>query len=458
MKRSVRSRIHARTSGRAARLWLLILCVAPAALRAETPDTRASSDRFHAADAQLTGFIAALLEDNPQLRAARTHWQAQELRVPQQRALPDLQLQMRYFAETPETRVGPQEAGLGIHQGLPWKGKRALQGQRAERLAGGAGWDVQVLEHDLVSELKRTYYDAAYYQEALAINFEERELLQQFEKTTLTRYSTGEGIQQSVMKVQTEISRLLDLEVALSQQLDTATRTIARLLGRPYDDLILPHIHLPEVDFRHDAGALAKGAEGRRPEVRAAMERIEADRLWSRRQALESRPDFRVGLEYIYVGDREDESGVRNPPEDNGQDVVALVAGINIPLQRQRIKAGVAQAQQSMRARQGSLQAVRDRIAYEVQEASLRLDSLRERVELYREVLIPQAEGSLASAESAYVTDRLGFLDLLDAERVLFQARRMMHRLVSDLWVAASDLERAAGRQFPEATGRGVTS
>jgi outer membrane protein TolC len=65
-------------------------------------------------------------------------------------------------------------------------------------------------------------------------------------------------------------------------------------------------------------------------------------------------------------------------------------------------------------------------------------------------VLLPQAEGSLASAESAYVTDRLGFLDLLDAERVLFQSRKMLHRIVADQWIAATDLERAAGQRFPQ--------
>jgi outer membrane protein TolC len=408
-----------------------------------------SAASFHAPDLQLAGFITALLENNPELHAARSTWRAGVQRVPQARSLPDPQLQVRYFAETPETRVGPQEAGLGLHQSLPWRGKRALQGDRAAHLAGSMGWEVRALERELVAELKRSYYDAAYYQEALAINFEERDLLEHFERIALTRYSTGEGIQQSVMKVQTEITRLLDQETALAQQLDRLTRRIAQLLGRPDAELVLHHIHLPPLNTEHDAHTLALDACLERPEVRAAKERIEADTLWSRRQALESRPDFRVGLEYIYVDHREDALGMDNPPEDNGQDVVALVAGINIPLHRKRIRAGIAEARESTRAREEALTATQDRIRFEVQDASLRLESLAEREGLYQEVLIPQAEGSLASAESAYVTDRLGFLDLLDAERVLFQSRRMLHRILADQWIAATDLERAAGRMFP---------
>ncbi len=456
MKRSVRSRIREGTHTGPAWLLAATLCIGitgkPPLATVESAEPR-STTSFHAAEVQLAGFITALLENNPRLHAARSTWRAGVQRVPQARSLPDPQLQVRYFAETPETRVGPQEIGLGLHQGLPWRGKRALQGDRAAHLAGSMGWEVQALERDLVAELKRSYYDAAYYQEALAINFEERDLLEHFEKIALTRYSTGEGIQQSVMKVQTEITRLLDQETAFAQQLDRLTRRIAQLLGRPDADLVLHHIHFPPLDTGHDAHALALDASLERPEVRAARERIEAGTLWSRRQALESRPDFRVGLEYIYVDPRTDSLAFDNPPEDNGQDVLALVAGFNIPLHRKRIRAGIAEAQESVRAHRETLAGTQDRIRFEVQEASLRLESLAERASLHQEVLIPQAERSLASAESAYVTDRLGFLDLLDAERVLFQSRRALHRILADQWIAATDLERAAGRRFPRSTG-----
>ena len=72
-----------------------------------------------------------------------------------------------------------------------------------------------------------------------------------------------------------------------------------------------------------------------------------------------------------------------------------------------------------------------------------------ERGSLYREVIIPQAEEALASAEAAYTTGKLDFLDLLDAERVLFQVRLTYHRLLADHWKALAELERALGRSFP---------
>ena len=150
------------------------------------------------------------------------------------------------------------------------------------------------------------------------------------------------------------------------------------------------------------------------------------------------------------MGDREDQAGVLVPPEDNGKDIVAFSVGITIPLFRKRIRAGVAEAQESERANTALLRAVRDQLRFDVQDALLRADSLFERAELYRDVIIPQAEESLASAEAAYATDHLGFIDLLDAERILFQSRLSYHRLISDLWIVHADLEQAvAGGRVP---------
>ena len=54
------------------------------------------------------------------------------------------------------------------------------------------------------------------------------------------------------------------------------------------------------------------------------------------------------------------------------------------------------------------------------------------------------------AAEAAYTTGRLGFLDLLDAQRVTFQSRLALQRLRADRWIAATDLEKSLGRPFPQ--------
>ena len=361
-----------------------------------------------------------------------------------------MQLGYTYFASTPETRVGPQVHGLELSQGIPWGGKRRLQAEREESLASGATWEASDLERRLVADLKRAYFEVAYLQEALTINSEEQELLRRFESIALKRYSTGEGIQQSVVKVQTEISRLDDRRTNLQQRLDSLARRLSELIGHPDDPLNLGPIDLSLPEIRDEREKLEQAAVSDHPRVHAVEQRVDADLLWTKRRELEARPDFRFGLGYVFVNDRDDPAGVLMPPNDNGKDVLAVTVGINIPLYRKRIRSGIAEARESQRANEELLAAVRNRLRYDVQEALLRLDSLDERGRLYRDVIVPQAEESLASAEAAYTTNRLGFLDLLDAQRILFQSRLAYHRLVSDLWIALADLELAVGKPVPD--------
>jgi cobalt-zinc-cadmium efflux system outer membrane protein len=123
--------------------------------------------------------------------------------------------------------------------------------------------------------------------------------------------------------------------------------------------------------------------------------------------------------------------------------------GFNVPLQRSRRRAGVVEASENADSGRELLEATRDRLRFAVQDSIVRLESIERRARLYAELIIPQAEESLASAEAAYTTNRQNFLDLLDAERVLFESRLSYQRLLADFWIATADLELALGRRFP---------
>ena len=458
--KSSRGGVKARTSHLSALCLLLLLAPWSSAVMAASPpasetESAAESpitvDQFHSADFQLRRLMVIMLAENPAIRQAQARYRSGLQRVPQAVSLPDPQLSYRYFVRSPETRVGPQDQALDLNQAIPWAGKRRLQGERAEEFAGSLAWRVRDIQRRLVAELKTNYFHAGYIQEALTINREEVELLSRFEEIALTRYATGEGIQQSVIKVQTELTRLADREISLQRQLDIFTRRLAELLGRPGSELFLDTVALSFLAVQFDTGQLEERALVGHPRVQEIKRLVKADELWARRQNLESRPDFRVGLSYIDVGRRDDTAGTLNPPEENGKDSVSLLVGINLPIFRKRIRAGVAEARESASSNQQALDSVQDQLLYLVQEAVLRLESTGEQSRIYRDVLIPQAHESLASAEAAYTTNKLDFLDLLDAERILFQVRLTYKRLLADYWIALADIEQATGTAFPEA-------
>jgi len=404
---------------------------------------------FHSPDQQLNDLVQDLLTAQPILQAARARWHASSERIAQEKALPDPTLTYRWFASTPETRVGPQEHSLEVQQQIPWRGKRGMASQRAAHLAGSAAWRVRGQARTLVARLKHDYFHAAYLQEALAINQDETALLRRFEAIALTRYASGVGIQQNVVKVQTEISRLVDQRISLHRQLDVTRESILNVLGTPERELDLKTITLEIDDFEPVAMEQAEETLGAHPRIRDGLEQVAADDALVRRRGLEGRPDFRVGVGYTLVGRREDPLGVQIPPEDNGKDILAFTVSLNLPLHRRRNRAAAAEAELSRSAARRDVESTRDDLVLLFRDAMHRQEEAGQRALLYQEVIIPQAEASLGSAEAAYATSKIDFLELLDSERVLFQVRLTYHRQLADFWIALADVEFSLGRSFP---------
>ena len=431
--------------------WIALLSVMlPAAQAQESAqEPLVAADAFHAPDRQLEELIGVLLEENPEILSARAQSRSSLERVPQRKSLPDPLLRYRYYVQTPETRVGPQQHGLELSQSVPWFGKRDLEAERAAHEAAAVAWRVQGLARSLVAELKRSYFEAGYLQEALAVNAEQADSLRRFEQIALTRYSTGEGNQQSVIQVQTDISRLADRRSALRHRLHSVTHSMTRLLGRPEARLTLDPISLDLEGVHYQWRTLEQESVYFHPAVRALQKGIEADGVWLRRRQLDRRPDFRFELGYVFVDERDDPAAAISPPQDDGQDIWSVGVAISLPIHRKRTRAGVAEAQERLHSDEYALLTAQNHLRHAIHESILRLESIKDRARLYEEVIIPQAEKSLASAETAYTTNRQDFLGLLDVESVLFEVRLSYHRLLADYWVALADLEHGLGRRFP---------
>jgi len=123
--------------------------------------------------------------------------------------------------------------------------------------------------------------------------------------------------------------------------------------------------------------------------------------------------------------------------------------GINIPIRRDKYNAGVLEATEGLIANRKQYLNIRNEMEFSIRDQAIRIETLWEQVELFEEVLIPQAEEALRSTESAYETGQLGALDLLDSERVLLELRLINARYYADYLRALANLERAIGTKFP---------
>lgn len=419
-------------------VWLLL----PAAAVAQTYSSYG--------DPILAELLEDALERNPQVREAFAHYQAARARVPQATAFPDPMLSVTQHARTPETRVGPQTTTLSVSQRFPWFGKLSDQGKVAAKRAAVQGEMYEARRAEIVRQLKLAYFDLAFIDRALTITHEETELLDHYETLAQARYSQGEGLQQSVLKLQAEITRLLNRKRELESRRVDAEAVINTLRNRPPTETIAAVARLAEIPKSGiDREKLYAVGRERRPEVNAAFLEIESEEKAVHLARRQYYPDFTVGASWGNVLGRRDEPGRMNPPPGNGKDVYSVTVGVNIPIFRSKYDAGVHEASERFTASREAYRGIVDQVELSVRSISFRIDTLQEQIALFEGALLPQAEQALESAETGYSTGVSGVLDLLDSERVLLDARLGLARLESDYMKALAEMERAIGTAFP---------
>jgi cobalt-zinc-cadmium efflux system outer membrane protein len=69
-------------------------------------------------------------------------------------------------------------------------------------------------------------------------------------------------------------------------------------------------------------------------------------------------------------------------------------------------------------------------------------------VATYRDEILPKAEKAVAQTNEAYGLGKLPYLDVLDAQRTLAEARIAYVAALSELNVTAADLERLIGTRL----------
>ena len=116
--------------------------------------------------------------------------------------------------------------------------------------------------------------------------------------------------------------------------------------------------------------------------------------------------------------------------------------GVTLPIWRDKIAAQIAEAEAGKRASEARLTAEQIALAVEFAEKSFMFREASRTLELLTERLLRKARQSLEVAQSGYVSGKVDFLNLLDAERTLleFQLSEVEVRVQRELALAELSL------------------
>jgi len=391
----------------------------------------------------LDQLVQEALENNPEILAAKKRGEVYREKVPQSWALEDPMLGLGVVNLPTNLSFREEDMTMkeiSISQKFPFPGKRPLMREMAEKEADAVSVEIDDRANRVIKEVKTAYFDLSHVYRAKEVTQRNKQIFETLSKIAETRYATGEGIQQDVLKAHVEISRMADDLIMLDQKRVALEAKLNSLLNRDGDVSMGEPEDLIFKMFAFTLDELQKMALDSNPTLKAMKTMIEAKEKAHGLARLDYYPDFTFKFAY---GQRD------NGPEMNRRDMLTGMVEMNIPLffeSKQSHK--VAETLADIQTFHAQYRAMKNEVFYMVASMASMLQRTERQLELYKTGIIPQASMQIKSALSAYTVNKIDFMTLLDSQMTLYRYELEYHEALTEYEKNLSSLEAAVGKRF----------
>jgi outer membrane protein TolC len=387
--------------------------------------------------------VAEALAKNPEIQMLQQRVGVASARAKQAPYLDDPQIAFQLSGvplSHPTSFNQADTNSIGIRQMLPFFGKLGLKEKIAQQETKIADQELRAKEREITSMVKMAYADLFMAQRSIEILREQLDIMKTIIGATESRYRVGRVTQQDVFKAQLEQSELLNQLIVAEQGSNVATVNLNAAMYRPPRTPVDTPADLALPDVSPAASSLDELALANRPELRGAEEEItRSERMYELADRNRKYPDFMVGWDYMRM------------PTDMKKDRYGAMVNITIPFSPWTVGKRNYEVEESLaeiRAAKSNRDAIINATLKQVGDSLSKVQAAKRSIQLYREGLLSQAELSFRSALAAYQTGRVEFVNLLEAERALREARMGYYRATSSYLQNVAELERVIGSEL----------
>lgn len=368
---------------------------------------------------------------NPELAAAQRELEAIAATVIQAQTRPNPEL----AALVEDTRSATRTTTLQLNQPVELGGKRAARIDAAERGRDAARAELNAKRAEIRAAVTAAFFDTLVAQERLRLAQAGVELAQRATDAARRRVLAGKvsPIEETKARV-TESGVRMELKLATSE-LATARKRLASIWGEPaprFERVEGDPEALPPLPARADLERRMDAS----PNLRRA--RIEVTRLLALAEVERSRriPDLTVSL---------------GTKRNNELGLDQAVFGVSIPIPLfDRNQGNLLEALRRADKARDELSATELRLSNELTQAFERLSVARSELESLKRDILPGAQSAYDAVLKGFELGKFSFLEVLDAQRTLFQAKSQGLRALVDVHRAAAEIERILGEAAPE--------
>jgi len=316
-----------------------------------------------------------------------------------------------------------------IAQKIPWFGKLSLQSQQAAIKAIRQEAILKAKRLELSREIATAYYELGFIASAQKINDRLMNILTRLLRVSETKYASGQGIQQDVLQVQVETSKLLDEQITLGKKRRTQEDRINSLLNRERFIPVTPPKNLPYPD------SVPRTEELQTLSLQVEIDQANVEIELARKDYW---PDMDVKVAY---GQREEDFNGRDLP-----DFVSTSVVMNIPLWKNTRQDKKLEATKlSHQAALQSYQNLVNRIPHKIDALVSDIRNIRKNYRLITDALIVQADQWVRSSLSAYEVGKVEFSTMINAQIRLLRFQLQSENYLFSLYKKRAELEEVLG-------------
>ncbi len=364
---------------------------------------------------------------NPTVAAARLNAQAQTHAARGARAL-----------TSPEITVAPTvigEAGadsaLFVSQPLEINGSRRVRGEIAAHSATSASYEAESTANLIVLQVKQAYWETVRARELVRLNQENVIDLETLRASVQKQLDVGAVPGTQVIKTDVELARARQ-ELAVAQlELMQSEAQLKTLMNVPESTDITP---ADELEFREiplDRDKLLAAAQNNRPELASARAELAAAQAQIRAARIQRTPDVAVQAR-------------RETFESDSDQGVAVAVTLPI-LDWGSAKAEQKRAEAAAQSQQQQLEAVRNDVALDVEQAIQGVQVTSQIVREYQGGILEQSERLAQLARTGYERGATSYLEVLEAQRTLRSTKTDYISALAKYAEAIARLEWATG-------------
>lgn len=323
-----------------------------------------------------------------------------------------------------------------LGQEFPFPGKLKLKGRIETSELDKVKQDYDLAKLELISKLKIAYYNLSFTTRSLEITQEIKKLLETLASTVKAKYEVGSGNQQDLLKLQLEVSKLLDSIETLKKDRESYIAEINSIVIRPQgtdigelEEVTKQQVNYKVADFLEEYKEKYPLLLGQKAEVEKSQHGIKL----AKKGYL---PDYSIEGGY----------GLRTNPMFP---MYMFQVMTSLPVYyRSKQRKQVEEAQAGLKAAEENYHSIVIETERKIKNLNIQIEKNNTLLELLETGLIPQARLTVSSSIAAYKVNKTDFLNLLDNIRTLLEFQIKYYGHLTDYEKAIAELEPLIGREI----------